>query len=273
MTMRLLLAPLVLLVLVATASCSRDAAASSNRGFPTAPSGSGAGGVLLNPTGAQVGNPNINGNLNVSLGISGNSFAGNIFYMAATAPYTWVGRARMYSMADGHVNLTNSNATDFDRLVLGPTSTSGFPALRKTSAASIEARAGDNSATAYLVSNGGAQWEGKLGTVTGVDLNSTAKQTLITVPAGKTAVVTKVILRNASTSLTTASCGFGFDAGGSNVVVAATHTELTDATSYTMLAAKVGSGLGTGGATFGIKCGTAQGATATADVDVYGAFY
>lgn len=109
-----------------------------------------------------------------------------------------------------------------------------------------------------------------LSSTASVDLNTTSKTTLYTVPAGKSAVITMVIIRAASTSLTTANYGLGFDAGGSDVVTGATHTELTGATLYTKLQAKAGAKLGAAGDVFGLKCSVAQGAPATVTVDVYG---
>lgn len=51
----------------------------------------------------------------------------------------------------------------------------------------------------------------RLSTTIGVSLNNAAKQTLFIVPTGKSAIVTHVILRNASASATTADAGFGGD--------------------------------------------------------------
>lgn len=51
----------------------------------------------------------------------------------------------------------------------------------------------------------------RLATVIGVSLNTGAKQTLFTVPTGKSAIITMVVLRNASAAATTADAGFGGD--------------------------------------------------------------
>src|SRR6185436_957469 len=56
-----------------------------------------------------------------------------------------------------------------------------------------------------------------------VDLNVGTKQALITTPSGKRFVPTKIVLRDASESLDTASIGFGFDADASDVIASATH--------------------------------------------------
>lgn len=124
-----------------------------------------------------------------------------------------------------------------------------------------------------LTSNGGSVAESKLATVAGVNLNVTTKTTLYTVPASKVCVVTKVVLRGASTSLTTASFGVGYDANATDVVADATHTGLTGPTLYEKVAPKVGALLGTAAAVLGLKCSTAQGAAATVDVDVFGYLY
>ena len=109
-----------------------------------------------------------------------------------------------------------------------------------------------------------------LTSLAGVDLNTTDKQTIYTVPTGKSCIVTKVVVRLASISLTTANYGFGFDAGGSDVITGATHTELTGNTLYTVLSAKAGAKVGTAGQAFGSKCSVAQGAAATVTIDVFG---
>jgi len=113
----------------------------------------------------------------------------------------------------------------------------------------------------------------RLATVTGVNLNTTTKTTLYTVPTGYSCVINHVVVRAASTSLTTANYGFGFDAGGSDVITAATHTELTGSTLYTRLEAKAGAKLGAAADVFGVKCGTPQGGAATVTIDVYGTLY
>jgi hypothetical protein len=109
-----------------------------------------------------------------------------------------------------------------------------------------------------------------LASVAGVNLNTTNKTTLYTVPAGRGCVVTHVVIRAASASLTTANYGCGFNANGDDVITAATHAELTGATLYTVLYAKAGAALGAAAGVFGLKCGIAQGSAATATVDVYG---
>lgn len=113
----------------------------------------------------------------------------------------------------------------------------------------------------------------KLATVSGVDLNTTAKTTLYTCPTGKSCVVHKVVVRNASASLATAAYGFGWDSTAVDNVASATHTELTGSTLFTILSVKTGATVGVAGSSFGLKCGTAQGTAATVTVDVFGHLY
>lgn len=108
-----------------------------------------------------------------------------------------------------------------------------------------------------------------------VDMNAGAATLLYTVPAGKTCVITKVIVRVASISLTTASYSFGFNGPATydDVIANATHTELTGPTLLTILAAKAGAKLGAAADAFKCMVNTPQGAAATAKVDVYGYTY
>jgi ethanolamine utilization microcompartment shell protein EutS len=116
--------------------------------------------------------------------------------------------------------------------------------------------------------------EQRLATNAGVDLNAAATPTLYTVPAGKTAIVTKIVLKNASISLTTWSGSFGFTGATYNDVIAdATHTELTGPTLVTKLQPKIGALQGVAAATLKLKNNTLQGAAATVDIDVFGYLY
>jgi len=110
----------------------------------------------------------------------------------------------------------------------------------------------------------------KLATVADVDVNVTTKTTIFTVPTGKKAIITHLIFRDASISLTTASWGIGFDAGAIDVVADETYTELTGNTLLTIRQAKDGAKLGAAADILGLKCSIAQGAAATIDVDVFG---
>ncbi len=111
----------------------------------------------------------------------------------------------------------------------------------------------------------------KLSTTSSVDMNTATPTTLYTVPTGKSCIITHVVVRNASTSLTTASYSFGFNSATYNNVVAdATHTELTGSTLYTVLIAKIGATRGVAGDTFKVLMNILQGAPATTTMDVFG---
>jgi len=104
-----------------------------------------------------------------------------------------------------------------------------------------------------------------------VDLSVGTKQALFTVPAGLTAVITKIVLRAATASLATASFGFGFDTNASDVVASATHTELTGSTLETALSPIAGAKAGAAAAVFGTKATVTQ-SSAAVTVDVHGYF-
>lgn len=105
-----------------------------------------------------------------------------------------------------------------------------------------------------------------------VDVNTTTAQLVYTVPTvGANFMVTRVIARNASTSLTTASWGLGYNNPNyDDVIASATHTELTGNTLYTVVPAKNGAVVGTAAAALYFKCSIAQGVAAVMDLDVYG---
>jgi hypothetical protein len=69
--------------------------------------------------------------------------AGNVV-AAQTYSFHWSGRSRMYSSADGVIELTNAAVTGFTRLCFGGTSSS-FPALKRNGAI-LEFRLADDSA-------------------------------------------------------------------------------------------------------------------------------
>ncbi len=123
---------------------------------------------------------------------------------------------------------------------------------------------------ATVTSNGVSVVEGMLASVAAVDANVTTKTTLYTVPASKVAYITKVVIRDASTSLTTATFGFGFNANSDDVVANATHTGLTGGTLYEIIPAKVAAKEGAAADVFGVQCDTAQGGAATVTIDVFG---
>ena len=115
---------------------------------------------------------------------------------------------------------------------------------------------------------------GRLSTTSGVDMKTVQKNTLYTVPTGKTAYVTSVVIRETSASL---SGGTDYDLGtGANAdtwvqtndlsSMTATGTEYMEIrgaanTKYTDNAA---------GAVFGIKVITGSTVACTATVDIFG---
>jgi hypothetical protein len=110
-----------------------------------------------------------------------------------------------------------------------------------------------------------------LSTTASVNMNTATATTLYTCPTGRSCVITKVVVRNASTSLTTASYSFGWTTAAFNDVIAdATHTELTGATLYTRIDVKAGAKLGTSTGTFKVLMNTLQGGAATTTIDVFG---
>lgn len=98
--------------------------------------------------------------------------------------------------------------------------------------------------------------------------NITTLQPLYTCPTGKTCYVSAIHYKGASGTSATASCGVGWDAGGSNVLAASTNaiTALTSVRKLPTVPATTG--LSTN--SLGFKCGTPEGSAFTATVDVYG---
>lgn len=110
-----------------------------------------------------------------------------------------------------------------------------------------------------------------LSSTSSVDMNTATATTLFTVPVGLSCIVTHVVVRNASTSLTTASYSFGFNSASYNDNIAnAAHTELTGSTLYTVLTAKAGATRGAAGDLFKVLMNTLQGGAATTTIDVFG---
>lgn len=108
-----------------------------------------------------------------------------------------------------------------------------------------------------------------------VDLNpaggTPVLTTLYTCPAGKSCIVTRVILRGPSGNVTTARLSFGWNAGAANDVIAdAPHTELTGATLYKLLAPIAGAAIGAAAGTFKAAVNTKQGGAMTVTVAVHG---
>lgn len=108
----------------------------------------------------------------------------------------------------------------------------------------------------------------RLSTTTGVDMKTAASTTLYTVPAGKTAIITHVVVRNNSASL---AGGTDYDFTGwrqtvdlSGMTTVSTTYRVfyaTDNTSYTAAVS---------GSTFQITVSTGSTAACTASIDVFG---
>ncbi len=109
---------------------------------------------------------------------------------------------------------------------------------------------------------------------TALNMNATngTETTLYTVPTGVTMVPTKVVLRNCSGNLTTASWSVGFNAGTDNDFRAnATSTGVTGATlAYIYYGITTGVKVGAAAAVFAFILNTTQGGAMTATMDVYG---
>ena len=124
------------------------------------------------------------------------------------------------------------------------------------------------------LSNINTQADAVLSSTASVNLNTATATTLYTCPSGKTCVVTAIVVKAASTSLTTVSFSVGWNSTAFNNVVAdATHTELTGSTLYTKLVSKAGATLGTSTGVLKLLDNTLQGGAATATVDVIGYVY
>jgi hypothetical protein len=109
-----------------------------------------------------------------------------------------------------------------------------------------------------------------------IDANSTALQPIFTCPASVASdpvvgcIITSMVLRGATTSLTTVSVAAGWNASGNNVFATATHTELTGATLASPIAPTAGQVIGLPGNSFGIKNSIAQGGAGNVTVDLFG---
>jgi hypothetical protein len=103
-----------------------------------------------------------------------------------------------------------------------------------------------------------------------VDMNEAtkARQPLFTVPADVICIVTKVIIRDPSVSLDTASISFGYNAAGNDLIADGKHTTLTTATSFVLVHVNTGGIIGNAGDVLAMVVNTKQNAVATAIVDV-----
>lgn len=102
------------------------------------------------------------------------------------------------------------------------------------------------------------------------DFNTTSRQNFITVPTGKTLLITRIVTRGVSASLSLAVFGFGFDSLATDVVAAAAHAALTGSTLMAVDVPIVGAKVGAATDVFGMKCTVPQGTAATGTVDIFG---
>ena len=122
--------------------------------------------------------------------------------------------------------------------------------------------------------------EGLLSSTASVDVGATGETTLYTVPTGKSCIITRIVVRNASGTfdqVTDPQLSFGWNAGTDNDVIAnATYTNaMSAATKYFILVpdGKTNSTVSTGGTTggiFAIKVNTAATASTTCTISVFG---
>lgn len=140
----------------------------------------------------------------------------------------------------------------------------------KRNAANIAEFTDGSTGTGTVISNGAQIREGRLATATGIDLSSTNKQTLYTVPTGKTCYPTRFVVRDASAAITLATVTIGFDAGATDVVGATALTGLSDGTKYQILSPVTNPVEGAAAAVLGLDTTVQEGAADTVTIDVYG---
>lgn len=201
---------------------------------------------------------------------SGTTLAVRLADDSADAPMsaftgTFSGAVATPSLAvNGGTALTTTNATGTGSLVKGTSPTLTTPDIGVATATSV---------TFAAAVGGGVVAEQRLSTTASVNLNVNTKTTLYTVPAGKTLIVTKVVVRAASTSLTTAEFGLGFNANADDVIAVAIHSELTGATLFTLIPPKNGAIRGAAADVFGVRCNVVQGGAATCTIEVWGEIF
>jgi len=117
--------------------------------------------------------------------------------------------------------------------------------------------------------------EALLASVADLDLNDETETTLYTVPAGKSCVITKVVMRLATGAglPVGASISFGFNAGTSDDVIGNAVRVLDGPTEYIIIPAKDKAVRGVATELFALNVNTAEGAVMTVTVDVFGYLY
>lgn len=113
-----------------------------------------------------------------------------------------------------------------------------------------------------------------LALITGVDLNAVAETALFICPAGKSCIITKVVLFNPSNPVTTASISFGWNTAQADDVIANAVRALTAAiTNYEIIPAKSDAIRGDELETFKVDVQTVEGGALTGDFAVFGFLY
>lgn len=108
-----------------------------------------------------------------------------------------------------------------------------------------------------------------LGSALNVDMNAVAVTNIFTVPLGKTVFITHAVVL-ADGDMSSASFGFGRDAGGVDGLASAVHADLDGATKYVAL--KMEDAAVRAAAADILKCGVTivHGGAVTADVYLFG---
>ncbi len=108
---------------------------------------------------------------------------------------------------------------------------------------------------------------------TSVNVGAIAVTALYTVPAGKTAIITRVVIRSASGTFDQVAdpiLNIGWQAVASNVVASATYTTPANTTSYIQPAVIAAATIGAAAEVLNFNVTTAATASTTATVDVFG---
>lgn len=148
--------------------------------------------------------------------------------------------------------------------------------VKQTSPTLVSPTLGDAVASSVSISaaNGGGTISAqRLAVTASVDLNTSAKTNLYTVPTGKTLIPLFFIVRNASASATTASFGLGFNASANDVVASATHTSITGSTVYEIIYPAAGAVKGNAADVLGLKCSIVEGSALTVTVETWGLIF
>jgi len=115
--------------------------------------------------------------------------------------------------------------------------------------------------------------ESLLVSMASIDLNDVAETTLYTCPAGKSCVITKVVIRAADGAVATAEESFGWNTTNADDVIANAQRALTGATNYIIVGAKDDAVRGAAAGTFKVDVQVAEGGARTATIDVFGYLY